>query len=173
MVWWILRILAHFFPLILKQSFLWLIFLRLTVKICQFYAQQPNFLAVWRPTVSPTGTLNMYCFRKVDISSKNIKPWLVKHFQCFKLLLICSLTLSEFTEIWQLWYPLFKNLLKVKVYLISSWAKTLLVISWWYDTLWAVLTYRQENISSWYSLTHWSFCVVTCVDYIHCARPCS
>ena len=36
MVWWILRILAHFFLLILKQSFLWLIFLRLTVKICQF-----------------------------------------------------------------------------------------------------------------------------------------
>lgn len=46
MVWWILRILAHFFPLILKQSFLWLIFLQLTVKICQFSLLVEIFLAV-------------------------------------------------------------------------------------------------------------------------------
>lgn len=43
MVWWILRILAHFFPLILKQSFLWLIFLQLTVKICQFLRPAAKF----------------------------------------------------------------------------------------------------------------------------------
>ena len=51
MVWWILRILAHFFPLILKQSFLWLIFLQLTVKICQFSLLVEIFLAVSHLTV--------------------------------------------------------------------------------------------------------------------------
>ena len=51
MVWWILRILAHFFLLILKQSFLWLIFLRLTVKICQFSLLVEIFLAVSHLTV--------------------------------------------------------------------------------------------------------------------------
>ena len=57
MVWWILRILAHFFPLILKQSFLWLIFLRLTVKICQFSLPVEIFLAVSHLTVKLIETL--------------------------------------------------------------------------------------------------------------------
>ena len=57
MVWWILRILAHFFLLILKQSFLWLIFLRLTVKICQFSLLVEIFLAVSHLTVKLIETL--------------------------------------------------------------------------------------------------------------------
>ena len=57
MVWWNLRILAHFFPLILKQSFLWLIFLRLTVKICQFSLPVEIFLAVSHLTVKLIETL--------------------------------------------------------------------------------------------------------------------
>lgn len=57
MVWWILRILAHFFPLILKQSFLWLIFLQLTVKICQLSLLVEIFLAVSHLTVKLIETL--------------------------------------------------------------------------------------------------------------------
>lgn len=57
MVWWILRILAHFFPLILKQSFLWLIFLRLKVKICQFSLLVEIFFAVSHLTVKLIETL--------------------------------------------------------------------------------------------------------------------
>lgn len=57
MVWWILRILAHFFLLILKQSFLWLIFLQLTVKICQFSLLMEIFLAVSHLTVKLIETL--------------------------------------------------------------------------------------------------------------------